>query len=170
MTARLTQPLRDEHKALMQQVEDLRAVADAVGMVPSSSLQERIGRVCDFLNDVLIPHAQAEDRALYPLVGKVMRGPEGIETMSRDHLEVSRLTDELRLLGSALADPLDAAAANAARRIMYGLYALITLHFAKEESIYLPVLDARLNPGEARAMFEAMDRVAKDAKAARAVH
>lgn len=170
MKARLTQPLRDEHKALLRQVEALRSLADSVGSVPSDSLQERLERACEFLTDVLIPHAQAEDRALYPLVGKVMRGPEGIETMSRDHLEVGRLTEELRALGSTLDDPLDAAGANALRRVLYGLYALITLHFVKEESIYLPVLDARLNPGEAREMFEAMERIARDAKGARAAH
>ena len=35
---------------------------------------------------------------------------------------------------------------------------LIGVHFAKEEEIYLPLLDDRLSTEEATAMFEAMDQ------------
>ena len=56
------------------------------------------------------------------------------------------------------------AQANALRRVLYGLYALVKVHFAKEEEVYLPLLDARLTPGEAHAMFEAMEAAAKEAK------
>jgi hypothetical protein len=47
---------------------------------------------------------------------------------------------------------------------LYGLYALVKVHFAKEEEVYLPLLDARLTTGEAHAMFEAMEAAAKAAK------
>jgi hypothetical protein len=42
------------------------------------------------------------------------------------------------------------------QRILYGLYAIIRLHFAKEEELYLPVLDAGLGSAEAAEMFRAM--------------
>ena len=44
----------------------------------------------------LIPHAQAEDQALYPVVARVMGVPEATATMRRDHVEVGRLTEELQ--------------------------------------------------------------------------
>ena len=50
----------------------------------------------------------------------------------------------------------------ALRRVLYGLSAIITVHFAKEEEIYLPILDARLAPEEAHRMF--LERVAQEAK------
>jgi ADP-ribosylglycohydrolase len=56
------------------------------------------------------------------------------------------------------------------------LYALVRVHFAKEEEVYLPLLDARLNADEAHAMFEAMEAAAArhcmttSAMIARAVH
>jgi hypothetical protein len=34
------------------------------------------------------------------------------------------------------------------RRVLYGLYALINLHFAKEEEIYADVLEHRLSTTE----------------------
>ena len=45
----------------------------------------------------------------------------------------------------------------ALRRVLYGLYALVGVHFAKEEEIYLPLLDAQLTADEAQRMFAAMD-------------
>jgi hypothetical protein len=74
----------------------------------------------------------------------------------------ARLTEELgsQLGGANLAN----AQAKALRRILYGLSALVRVHFAKEEEIYLPILDARLTTEEARRMFETMERAAQEAK------
>jgi hypothetical protein len=42
------------------------------------------------------------------------------------------------------------------QRTLYGLYAIIRLHVAKEEEVYLPLLDVGLAPVEANDMFRAM--------------
>ncbi len=60
---------------------------------------------------------------------------------------------------------LTAGQAEAFRRVLYGLYTLVKLHFAKEEEVYLPLLDARLKPAEAQAMFANMEKAAQEAKA-----
>lgn len=44
--------------------------------------------------------------------------------------------------------------------MLYGLYAVIRLHFAKEEEIYLPLLDANLTPDDAADMFTTMQQAA----------
>jgi hypothetical protein len=85
--------------------------------------------------------------------------------MSRDHVEVGRLIGELGSLRSGLSGPaLDAQQANALRRVLYGLYAVVKVHFDKEEEVYLPLLDARLTAEEAERLFEAMEQAAKEAK------
>jgi hypothetical protein len=48
--------------------------------------------------------------------------------------------------------------------VLYGVYALVKLHFAKEEEVYLPILDQRLTPESAQEMFEAMEAAAHKAK------
>ena len=48
--------------------------------------------------------------------------------------------------------------------MLYGLYALVKVHFAKEEEVYLPMLDARLAPQEAQKMFRAMEAAAAEAR------
>lgn len=85
--------------------------------------------------------------------------------MSRDHLEVIRLTEELEELRLRLFyTPLSESDEKALRRVLYGLYAIIKVHLAKEEEIYLPILEARLLPEEAHRMFEAMERTVNEAK------
>jgi len=161
----LTQPLRDEHKELLPQIELLQTVADAIGETPITSLRRSVDEVYAFLAHHLLPHAQAEERALYPIVGRLMGAPEATATMSRDHVEISRLTEELGSLRSHLDDAsVDTSQLQALRRVLYGLYAIVKVHFAKEEEVYLPILDARLAAVEASRMFEAMEKAAQEAK------
>ena len=165
--ANLTQPLREEHKELLPHIEAIRQVADAIGEVPASELRPQIDNVYDFLAHHLLPHAQAEEAALYPVVGKVMGAPEATDTMSRDHVAVGRLIDELGLIRSNMSgSALTVAQIKDLRRVLYGLYTLVKVHFAKEEEVYLPILDARLTPDEARSLFEKMEHAAHQAKGA----
>lgn len=41
--------------------------------------------------------------------------------------------------------------------MLYGLYAILTLHMGKEEHICLPVLEEVLSPERVRAMMERME-------------
>ena len=165
--ANLTQPLREEHQELLPHIEAIRQAADAIGNAPLSELRPQIDQVYDFLAHHLLPHAQAEEAALYPVVGKVMGAPEATSTMSRDHVEVERLIEELRLIRSSLSgSALTASQIQDLRRVLYGLYTLVKVHFAKEEEVYLPILDARLTPDEARRLFEDMEHAAHEAKSA----
>ena len=163
----VTQPLRDEHKELFPHIERIQVVADQVGTATYEVLDQGLNEVYQFLALHLIPHAQAEDAALYPVVARVMGAPEAPDTMRRDHVEIGRLVAELGALRLHLSkDKLGPAELRSLRRVLYGLYALVRVHFAKEEEVYLPLLDARLSANEAEAMFHAMEAAAARAKAA----
>lgn len=162
----ITQPLRDEHAELLPRVESLRAAADHVGDVAPSELLRRVDVAVDFLTHQLIPHAAAEDAALYPVVDRLLGAAHATHTMSLDHVEVGRLTEELTSLREQLArGPLTHQQEDELRLALYGLFVLVRLHFHKEEEAYLPVLDAGLTPDAAAAMFEAMETAARREKA-----
>ena len=152
------EPLREEHRGLVPHIDALRAAGDAVGEVDLPALRALVDQSEEFLTHHLIPHAQAEDAALYPEVQRVLGAPEATATMSRDHVEVGALTEELAGLRARLAtaDALDHDVALGLRRVLYGLHHLVKVHFAKEEEVYLPILEDRLSPDEAEAMFTAM--------------
>ncbi len=158
----VTQPLREEHKELIPHIEALRAVADSVGEVPLVTLRQSVDDAYAFLANHLIPHAQAEERVLYPAVGALLNAPEATATMSQDHIAIGRLIDELKALRARLsAEPVGDAVLRDLRRVLYGLYTLISVHFSKEEDVYLPLLDAKLSPEEARRLFAAMSQAAR---------
>ena len=163
--ATLPQRVRDEHRELIARIELLRTVADSIGSATTESIREGVGQAYSFLIHQLIPHAQAEEQVWYPTVGRLLRAVEATETMSRDHLEVIRLTEELEALRLHLFyTPVSESDEQALRRVLYGLYAIIKLHLAKEEEIYLPILEARLPASEVNGLVEAMQGTVMEAK------
>ncbi|MBM2805691.1 MAG: Hemerythrin cation binding protein [Deltaproteobacteria bacterium] len=150
----------DEHRNLLPHIEELRIVADSVGDFSPSLLLRGIDKLHDFLMSQLIPHAQAEEETFYPAVAKILGTPQAIATMSRDHAEVSDLTGQLRALRSQISHSgFDEDKAKELRRILYGLHTLLKAHFAKEEEVYLPMLDTGLDEIEAHDLFHKMAEI-----------
>jgi iron-sulfur cluster repair protein YtfE (RIC family) len=155
----VTEPLRDEHRELLPHIESLRAAAEATEG-DADTLLPPLDEALAFLYRHLIPHAQAEDAVLYPKVEQAMHAPGATATMRRDHVEVVAMTQELQQLREGLGGQPTVAQRRSLQRVLYGLYAVIRLHFAKEEEVYVPVLDETLTPDEADAMFTAMHKAA----------
>ncbi|HEX6057008.1 MAG TPA: hemerythrin domain-containing protein [Intrasporangium sp.] len=160
---RVTQPLRDEHKELIPHIDGLAAAGDSVGVASLAEQKEKVHASYVFLTEGLIPHAVAEDKVLYAKVDELV-GTNGkthaTDTMRRDHQEVGTLTDELGKLGGKLEKGnLAAPDQHELRRVLYSLNGIVGLHFAKEEEVYLPLLDRTLTAEQAQEMFEEMEEV-----------
>lgn len=161
----LTQPLRDEHKELYPHITRIRQVAESIDELPANQVRDGVSDVYDFLANHLKPHAEAEEAALYPVVQKAMGSLDATKTMTRDHKEVGLYIEELSsLLTSLTGEPLTKAQIKSLQRVLYGVFGLVSVHFAKEEEVYLPILDQWLTPESAREMFEAMEAAAHEAK------
>lgn len=163
----LTQPLRDEHKELFPHVDRIRQVADLVGVADITELRPGVEEVYDFLAHHLKPHAEAEEAALYPVVQQALGSPKATQTMTRDHVEIGDYITELGELRESLRGTVvTTSQERSLRRVLYGVYGLVKVHFAKEEEVYLPILDAYLTPETASELFETMEAAAGTAKAA----
>lgn len=132
--------------------------------MPDGELHELVDDAYHFLIGHLIPHATAEDEVLYPKVDELLGGrgeTRPTDTMRRDHVEVGRLTETLGRLRERLGGgELEPGEERELRATLYGLHALVGLHFAKEDEVYLPLLDRELGADEAVELFERMERVA----------
>ena len=154
----LTTALR--HSELRPDLERLRQWADEIGVVHIDTVRHRLGAANEILMTRLLPHALAEDEILYPAARKFV-GAQAIEMLQRDHGEILKLTAELNALRRAAgADEVGPRFAVEARRILYGLYMLAGLHFAKEDEIVLSVLDARCTLVETAELTSALERAA----------
>ena len=123
-------------------MDRVRAVADGLDRLPPPLALTEVAAVHRFLTERLLPHEEAEDALLYPVVAELLGGDDPTAPMSRAHAEIAHLT---RLLGGVLADlgPAGPEAEDRTdlRRILYGIHAILRLHFAQEEEAYLSLLD-----------------------------
>ena len=158
----ITEALGEEHQALLPHIDELRVIADRVDEMSQQEVRRSLDDVHQFLTQHLLPHAAAEEDALYPAVGKILGSPQATATMSRDHVEVSRLTEQLGWLRSQ-GTTFDLEQMRNLRRVLYGLYALLKVHFAKEEEIYLPLLEHHLSDSESHHLLHKIRQLAHGA-------
>ncbi len=152
-----TLSMREEHADLLPYVEQLRFAADAVGETTDEEVSDRLEEALDFLVGHLVPHSHAEEKSVYALVEEITGVTEATATMRRDHEEIGRMVSELQVWGERVdGEPLDAAARQRLRALLYGLYAVVRLHFHKEEEIFLPLLEARVPHDRLHEVFAEM--------------
>ena len=155
----ITEALREEHKELLPRIDELRHLADSLDETDGDEIRRGLEPLYQFLVRNLIPHARAEEQALYPAVARILGSSQATATMSRDHLEVIRLTEQIGLMGLEEA-PLKSDNIRNLRRLLYGLHTLLKVHFAKEEEIYLPLLESHLSDSEAHRLLHKMAHTA----------
>jgi hypothetical protein len=85
-----------------------------------------------FCTGELLPHAQAEEKALYPAAAQIEQARLLVSGMLAEHWMIAALVEEL----SAATEPVQAAAAG------YALHTLFETHLAKENELLLPVVAA----------------------------
>jgi hemerythrin len=125
--------LRAEHAHLHEHVDRLREAAREIPTLSIDAREELIRRVLDFLEGSLLPHADEEESSVYPLVAELLGDRRATATMLSDH---TAIVERVRHLGQTRADETDRL-----QELLYGLHALLTVHFWKEEKDYLPLLE-----------------------------
>ena len=140
--AALTRQFSAEHRVLRPDISRLREVADALGETSPEVALSMVRDVHRFLVEELEPHEEAEDALLYPVLARLLGGTDPTGTMSRAHVEIAHL---IRRLGRVI-DGIGAAGPDAddlveLRRLLYGLHAVLELHFAQEDEGYLSLVD-----------------------------
>jgi iron-sulfur cluster repair protein YtfE (RIC family) len=130
---------RAQHLTLRPQVERIREVADHLGELDAPATLATLAEIDRFLVEELGPHEQAEDTLLYPIIDRALGGGEATGTMSRGHGEIARLSRRFHRLVEQLdtvTGP-DGDDLRELRRLLYGLHAVLRLHFAQEDESYL---------------------------------
>jgi len=128
---------RAEHQEFVPHLQRIRTVADRLETFESAEAMAELERIRWFLLERLVQHEQEEEAAVYPVVAKLMGGEDPMGTMERAHMEIEHLA---RVFGHLLSDlPPEGPTAEDLvdlRRVLYGLHAILRLHFAQEEEAY----------------------------------
>ncbi len=136
-TGALAQQLAAAHRMLRPRVGDLAALAVRLESLPASDALSSLKAVREMLEKDLLPHEAEEQRTAYPVLEKLLRAENPTGPLIQTHYEIRRLSrlfgrlvDRLPAQGPAPEDLRDL------RRVLYGLHAVLTLHFAQEDELY----------------------------------
>ncbi len=113
-----------------------------------------------FLQQELLPHAVGEERHLYPAVDPLIKA-RGVATatMSVDHEYIEEYIRQIAAAAQALAEASAAeraAVAERLSRLALRLEALLEVHLAKEERVYLPLFEQYLSEDQQQAVLDGM--------------
>ncbi len=137
-----------EHDELRDAVDLLRDAADRLAAAPDQAALEAVGQAHTVLTERIIPHERAEETQLYPALAHPLGTSEATAPMSRTHAEIQRISDRIgahltlaRSSGAIGPDQVDDLLA-----CLYGLHALLRLHFLQEEESYFTLAEDQPGP------------------------
>ena len=127
-----------EHEQLWDVLHELRATADLIAARPDSpEARTALARVHERLTGQILPHEHAEEHRLYPALARPLGGSEATATMSRMHREIDQLVERIGVhLRQAPGPRLPAGQVPDLLASLYGLDAILRLHFTHEEEQY----------------------------------
>jgi hypothetical protein len=100
-----------------------------------------------FLAAEVVPLEEAEESDIYPAVAKLIGGEDPTAPMYRAHLEIAHQVSLLgRLIAELPPEGPEAEDIRDLRRILYGLDAILRLHYAQEDEAYFALMDPQLLP------------------------
>ena len=131
---RPTEPFRHEHEQLLEHIEHLGYAAREIPRLSEQERGELRKRILGFLRGTLLPHARAEEEILYPAWAELVGFRDAAVPMVHDHEAIVARVERLEAADLSDVDTL--------QELLYGLHALISVHFRKEEDLQLPAFDA----------------------------
>ncbi|GLP81531.1 heavy metal translocating P-type ATPase [Mycobacterium antarcticum] len=137
-----------EHDELRDTVGLVRVSADRLVEDCDAAALRSVAAAYALLRERILPHEHAEETELYPALATPLRSGEATATMSRMHAEIERLVDRIgaHVHVAEAAGNIQPDQVNDLLACLYGLYALLRLHFAQEEENYFTL--AREDSGE----------------------
>jgi hypothetical protein len=160
MSATLSQPAnvaREHHDRLLVHIDKMPHLADLIDRGGYDEFRAALDETCTFLTDLLVPHMEAAERALYPQLERMMQNRHSMTPARRDHDAIRAAIDEMAAV-RAKADlaPLVLKDQIALRRAIFGLYAMLRVHLA-EERLYADIVEHGASEEAEQAFAAAMD-------------
>jgi heavy metal translocating P-type ATPase len=129
--------LRAEHDALGGILDRIRQIADRLDDPDYRDLQPDLVALDARIRDEILPHERSDEAVLHPRLGSALGGHDAMAATSRTHREIVHFARRLHgLIARVPPGGPNREDLSDLRRTMYGLEAIIRLHFAQEEELY----------------------------------
>ncbi|HKW23641.1 MAG TPA: DUF2249 domain-containing protein [Ktedonobacterales bacterium] len=160
-THELSAAIRTHHRALADTLNNYTAEVEAgVTELDAAHLVELLDGLTGFLSGDLLPHAAGEEKTLYPALDPIIREHGSpTATMRVDHEYIGdyarQIAETARALRSADQHTRTDLARTLARQLVQ-LQGLFSVHLAKEERVYLPLIEQAISAGDQQALLAAL--------------
>ena len=131
-----TQPLRDEHKALLAALHAIGERIEKLHELPTMEQLSVAREVLDFVRRQITPHARAEEYTLYPAAD--WAAGEGSKLTEPVRFEHTIVAARCEALEKAIAQ---GAAPGRLMHLSFAILGLVAAHFKVTEAVVLPYLD-----------------------------
>lgn len=118
------------HHAVLRRGLERRAGALCEAAENGIGFQRQMRTLREYLTGEILPHAQAEERTLYPAAATHARGGDLVRALTAEHRELAYLTGRLQ----------PGAEATEAATVAEWIATLFAGHVAKENDLLLPAL------------------------------
>jgi hemerythrin-like domain-containing protein len=143
--AKPSEAFRKEHLAIRDHLNSIDKTTGELAQQKPETQKVTMNKIVSFFAEHIRPHAEWEEKVLYPAVDKRAKSGENLftATMRHEHKIVGRWIDELKKQA-------DAAKPDASTfvRKTDKLLGLILAHFEEEEDVLLSVLDRSMTTQE----------------------
>jgi len=169
-TNELSDAIRAHHRALAETlnnyVSDTEIGAQSLDAAELTSLLDGF---TNFLAGELLPHARGEEQTLYPALDPIIRAHGSpTATMRVDHEYIAEYARQITETARALRAAGERDRAELARKLArqaIQLQGLFAVHLAKEERVYLPLIEQAISSGQQQALLAALHDEAASATA-----
>ncbi len=167
-THELSAAIRAHHRALADTLDTYTADVEAgVGELDAASLAELLNGLTGFLSRRVDPTRAGEEKTLYPALDPIIREHGSpTATMRVDHEYIGdyarQIAETARALRSADQHTRTGLARTLARQLIQ-LQGLFGVHLAKEERVYLPLIEQAISAGDQQALLAALHEEADGA-------
>jgi Hemerythrin HHE cation binding domain. len=151
---RVTEPFREEHAGIREHLGHIQQKAGTLRAAAPGEQKMTMRFISKFLNEHIRPHAEWEEKVLYPVVDRLAKS--GVEaftsTMRFEHGVVGRWIDELTTESEQTTPDVEAFG-----RRTDNLLGLLAAHFEEEEEVLLPLVEKGMSPEQFKR--EIMDKM-----------
>jgi iron-sulfur cluster repair protein YtfE (RIC family) len=133
-----------EHRELVRGIDRIHEVGALIGT--NEELSVATLEVLHWTDAVLDPHAEWEDRWLYPQIDRRAGIPWATRLMSFEHQQIRDAAHRIATARARFHGAPSNAGALEVRARLFALEAILRAHMAREERFLIPLLDARSAP------------------------
>ena len=149
--------VHEHHERLVKHVDRMPRTGDLIDSGQPGELKIALDETCAFLTELLVPHMEATERALYPELERVLQNRHSMTPMRREHDLIRAEVKKLEAIRMSMGDqPLPPRDAVKLRRSIFQLYALLKIHLA-EELLYGHMIEHGASVEDEAALATAME-------------